>query len=98
MVNLIPYIDGIVEGLERIHEESIAKGDFQKAASDLHGALLQNNFYGLREQIFVGPHCGSSFVLSVELLKEALGQGNQTSIEHYYKLVRAYGAQTHLPE
>ena len=41
MVDVLPFIDGIVESAERIHEESIAKGDYEKAALDFKTALME---------------------------------------------------------
>ena len=89
-------IEQLLQDLKKIESESISKKDYKTAAEQWGTALLQRQYYGLKNQI-EELHCGPSFAVAVELLKENLEKEKTNSLKLNMQMVRAYGAQTRLP-
>jgi hypothetical protein len=59
-------------------------------------SFTAKKYYGLKNHI-EALHCGTSFVVAVEMLKENLEREKDNSVRLNMQMVRAYGAQTKLP-
>jgi len=91
-------IEYLVKDLDSIEKGSISKGDYKTAAEEWGIALMQRQYYELKgtiEQL----HCGVSFSVAVEKLRDDLEEdASKKTIELGLQMIRAYVAQTKLQE
>ncbi|MCB9358835.1 hypothetical protein H6503_02805 [Candidatus Woesearchaeota archaeon] len=88
-------IKGLEEDLREIEDNYIRKGDFEKAAEQWEFCLQSRQFYGLRDDIINGLHCGLTVYSAAEMVLENLQKGRtRKSLEMF----RAFASQSRLPD
>ncbi|MBP7708301.1 hypothetical protein KA107_01335 [Candidatus Pacearchaeota archaeon] len=92
----IQCIDHLLDDLKDIEKGAIAGGDYKRASSEWEFALMERHFYSLERDI-TQLHFGPSFFVASERLKVVLEKEQIDQIRPTLTMIKAYGAQTHLP-